>query len=153
MVSLGRDERNADSGKTATERDLAEPRQDPVLDAAPQCTAAHENGVDPQRIGPCLVERGADESVVAETVADFEGDALDFAGREFSPDLRLSAPDRRVVELVGSLRELGDAGQVLGTGREEPHLESQARDEIGERQRRRAQRFSRCTLLVEVGAP
>src|SRR5262245_13380763 len=80
----------------------------------PQDAAAHQPGIDEPIPGITRVvgasNDDADQSIVAEAVAQPEGEADRSRGGEQPLDLDLSIPSRREVELVSLVDELRDTG-------------------------------------------
>jgi hypothetical protein len=93
------------------ERLVGERPHDRVLDSAAQRATAEEQRVHLEHAAASAIQRGADEAVVAEAVADAR-DERPFATGQHRANLGRHAPDPVQVELVHALGELRDAIDV-----------------------------------------
>ena len=129
LVLLGEEHRRVDPREPAGPGDLPQLAQHAVLDAPAQHPAAQEERVDLQGLAAGAEDHRADQAVVAEPVAHLHRPA--FQPRLAQPaDLGVVAPDRAEVELVGPLRELRHALDLLGGGLGDRDLQPQPRQEL-----------------------
>ena len=127
LVALGGDEADAHPRLGARERELAHLREHPRLDAAPERAAAHQQVVELERVGRLTHERDADKPIVAVPVGDVRDARLEPGGE------RGEAAGGEV-ELVGLLRQLEHARQLVGrrAAGGDPQLErGDERGEVG----------------------
>ena len=108
---------------------LAEVVEHPVLDPSAQHAAAQQEGVDLQGVAPRGEDHNADKTVVAEPVGDLHHPA--FEARVCKPlNLAVGAANGGEVELVGPLRELGNAVSLLRLRFRDPNVKVQSRQEL-----------------------
>ena len=124
-----------------------------MFDATPEHAAAEEKRVEIPPVGAALGDHEADETVVAEAIADADGADLVVPTGGESLHVRFLATDRREVELVGSERQLRRSTEIVAAHRSELDLELQVLDEIVEGQRRGAQFLPAELFLVERRPP
>ena len=122
-----------------------------MLDPSPQCATAQEERVSNEGFRCRSEKQEPDDAIVTEAVLDPNGQALHSLATE-RIDLRLRSPDRREVELVRPVGELGQAGMAVLRRIHDLNSQSEAGEEFGQGWRVLLCAVSRCILPKESGA-